>query len=261
MIESRFRIDLSGKKMIYHAHIGSVIERFFNRFVFDWDKRVKHACITNGYGHLFDDDEKVRHKKPRKWHRLPDILDLNHPVFLPPKRTKSFWDEKPLRVVYTFSNLKEGGKINAKRPTAHQEMLRGLHGVKYIPVSDMPFGSAMAIKKTAHVVLDEVYSPYVHLSTLEGAAIGACVVTRFNDYTRDDLNGFLGITGELPFISTNPKLFRGAIETLRDDRKLLRNVAEHGREWMLKNYGTENLLRRYLELYSGAPSKRVRRTT
>lgn len=241
--------------LVYQAHIGSIPERYFQIRPPRWrvDKKVKHSAITNGYGHLFDKDEKMSlvHKQvPRKWGRLADILDLDHPTYRAEPGLRRPVEDGPLRVVYTYSNHKEGAKINAKRPRGHRRLVDGIEGVEFIMVHGRPFEEAMAIKKTAHVVLEECFSPYLHLSALEGAAVGAMVLTKTNAYTRSELSGHVGAPLDAwPFYEASDETLRDTLKHLVANRDLVKEWGQKGYAWMHRHYRPEALLGKYLEFY------------
>jgi len=247
-----WKYDLRGKVKIYHAHIGNIPERFFgtgNRL--KWRKDVAYAGITNGYGHLFDEHER---KHPgRIWGRLPDILDLDHPVYRQDPNLYPDPNADKLRVAYTYSNNREDGKINAKRPKAHARILAGIPGVNYIAICNRPFEEAQAIKASAHVVLEECFTPYLHLSALEGAAMGKPVVTSFNTATMGETSGAVGAPlEEWPFIKADRRSLQEVIERLRDNRDLLAEWGNRGLRWMETYYNAPALLARYEEFYAEA---------
>lgn len=243
LTDHRFKnIDYSKKILVYHAHIGSIPQQFFCPPArFKYDNRVIHASITNGYGHLFDEDEK---NYKRKWHRLPDVLDLNHPTFRPISIRK----EGKLIVSYTYSNHHEGGKINSKRPKAHRKLISGIPGIKFCMLFRRPFEESMALKKASDIVIDELFSPYMHLSSLEGAAVGAMVITNYNEATRKELCDCVGSPiEEFPFFrATKDNIVEVLSGISRDKVRFWGSLA---RNWMEKYYRPELLLRKYLDLY------------
>lgn len=227
------------KRAVYHAHIGDIPQRFFKRQVFKFNPHVRHAVITNGYGRHFD----------KHWGRLPDVLDLDHPVYSPLEG----YDKRgrPLRVVFTYSNRHERGrKINAKCPKATLALVKGMPGVQLRWVHGKPFEVSMAEKQRAHVVLDEVFSPYTHLASLEGAAVGACVLTSYDDATVAELCDYVGAPREsYPFLRVEPSKLRATIARLRDEPEEAIGRGRAAREWMLRYYHQRALLARYLEFY------------
>ncbi len=241
--------ELDKKILVYQAHLGSIPVNYFQSHKFPTDKRVRLAGITNGYGHFFDEDEKVSGGK-RKWGRLPDILDLNHPVFVPQPSLRPAFGAGRLRVVYTYSNNREGGKLNAKRPVAHKRLLKGIPGVTVAYIHKKPFEESMAAKKAAHVVIEECFTPYLHLSALEGAAVGAMVLTNFDHRTMRETSDAVGAPiDEWPFWKVDENNLRKTIELVRDDPKIIVEWGEKGRTWMRKYYSPEALLKKYLEFY------------
>jgi len=254
-IEQRLKVKLDDKVLVYHAHIGNIPERyFFNNRRFHWDERVKHVCITNGYGRLFDEDE-TQHRKGRalhKWGRLPDILDLNHPSYRPwPVLREPYRKGEKLRVIFTYSNNREGDKINAKRPLAHRRLFHRIHGIDFITMAGKPFEEAQALKRTAHVVLEECFTPFLHLSALEGAALGAMILTNFDDYTKRELCTAVGSpVGEFPFYKCTDKTLRAILCKLRDNPDIVNEWGEKAQRWMFKYYRPEQLLERYIGFYT-----------
>ncbi len=248
-----WKYDLRQKVKIYHAHIGNIPDRFFNPrgHRLKWRRDIAYAGITNGYGHLFNEDEK---KNPgRTWGRLPDILDLDHPVYRQDPALYPDPNAEKLRVVYTYSNGREDGKINAKRPKAHAKIFQTIPGVEYVAVCGRPFEEAQAIKASAHVVLEECFTPYLHLSALEGAAMGKPVVTSFDSSTIMETSDAVGAPhGEWPFIKADSKSLRSVIEKLRDDRSLLALVGDRALRWMETYYTAPALLKKYEEFYARA---------
>jgi hypothetical protein len=234
----------SRRPLVHHAHIGDLPQRMFRALGYRPD--VKHACITNGYGRLFDAEEcraRVR------FGRLADPIEIEHPIYRAGADRPA---TGPLRVVYTFSNRAEvGRKINAKSPGATKALVQGLEGVDFHWVNGVGFERSMAEKRWAHVVLDEVFTPYTNLSSLEGAAAGACVVVNFDDYTRNDLCDWLGAPRDsYPFLRVTPETLRGTLEALRDDPREAIERGRAARAWMEKWYGTRRILDRYLEFYA-----------
>lgn len=241
------------KVMAYQAHIGDLVApakskitngRMFTRQV-EYDARVKHACITNGYGRLFDAEER---RTRVKWGRLPDILEIEGPTYRPGNDRPL---AGPLRVVYTFSNRAEvGQKINAKAPEATKALVEGMDGVDFRWVTNVSFERCMDYKRWAHVVLDEVFTPYTNLSSLEGSAAGACVLVNYDDYTLRDLCGYLDADpASLPWIRVTPETLRSTIERLRDHREEAIERGRAARAWMERHYSTRRLLERFLEFY------------
>jgi len=239
--------DRKDKIMVYQGHIGDLASRVFGR-CFDYDKRVKHACITNGYGRIFDEAEKKR-RTPVKWGRLADVLEIDHPLFMPPPEPRPL--DGPLRVVYTFSNrAARGARINAKAPDETKALVQGIKGVDFQWVTNVSFERSMDYKRWAHVVLDEVFTPYTNLSTLEGACAGSCVLVNFDDYTRNDLCDWLGAPREsYPFTKVTPETLRDTIEALRDRPEVALERGRTARAWIERWYGTRRLLERYVEFY------------
>jgi hypothetical protein len=238
-----------GKVLVFQAHIGSIPKNYFIPGRHRYDRRVRHACITNGYGRVFDEEER---RAKVKWGRLPDILDINHPILTPrPDLRPPYPPDGPLRVVFTHSNSHGlGGRINAKAPVETKALLRGIPGVRVKFITGVSFEEAMAEKQSAHVVLDEVFSPFTHLSSLEGPAVGAPVLVNFDDYTSHELCDYLGAPREsIPWVRVTPKTLRSELERLRDHPDEAREIGRKSREWMLRWYSPAALLRRYLEFY------------
>jgi hypothetical protein len=231
---------------VYQGHIGDIPRRLFRPRRFSYSNLVKHASITNGYGRHFDPEKR---KRGVKWGRLGDILDLWHPTYRSCDPGEKF---KRFTVVFTYSNTREPGtKINAKGPKAHRELLKDIKGVDVKIVAGIPFEQSMELKRKAHIVLDEVFSPYTHLSALEGAAAGTCVLTNYDDYTVNDLCGWVGAPKEsYPFQLTTPQTLRAKVEWFRDHVDAALEAGMKARAWMERWYSPEALLRKYLEFYN-----------
>jgi hypothetical protein len=238
----------SCKALVYHAHIGDIPRRLFKSCRFRYHKNVRHACISNGYGRHFDHEQK---RSGVKWGRLPDILDLDHPVYQPNYEERA--KNEKFTVVFTYSNNHEPGrKINAKGPVAHKKLLAPLksEGVDVRLITKLKFEGSMAEKQRAHIVLDEVFSPYTHLSALEGAAAGSCVLTNFDDYTRDDLCRTLGAPPEsYPFVRCNQNNVVKKIRHFRDNPEEAERIGRESRAWMEEYYDQRKLLKLYQEFY------------
>ena len=229
----------SKKALCYHAHIGNVKERFFDTGRFPFLARVGHAMITNGYGRHCD----------KRWGRLPDIIDLHHPLYTPQYEVRP----NKCRVVFTYSNKFEpNAKINAKCPKSTMDRIKGIEGVDFRFLTKVSFEQSMAEKIQAHIVLDEIFSPYTHLSSLEGAAVGACVLVNYDDITVRELCDSVGAPVEsYPFVKVTPDTVRSKIEYFRDNPREREERGRVGREWMLRYYEPTRLLERYLEFYAG----------
>jgi len=229
----------SKKALCYHAHIGNVQQRFFDNRRFSYQKhRVGHAMITNGYG---------RHCK-KEWGRLPDILDIHHPLYTPQYELRP----KKCRVVFTYSNKHEpNSRINAKCPAASKRLLEKVDGVDFHWLHKVSFEESMVEKMASHIVLDELYSPYTHLSSLEGAAVGACVLVNYDQITVRELCDAVGAPREsYPFVKVTPKTVREKIEYFRDNPREREERGRAARDWMEKYYGPEKLLGQYLQFYA-----------
>lgn len=246
--EHPWKVDLKGKILVYHAHIGSIPERYFRKNRnFHYDDRVKHVSIPNGYGRIFDVEEE---RACVKWGRLSDVLDLNHPTFRPSPGLRQPQVPPRLRVVYTYSNHREGGKINAKRPRGHLQLVGKIRDLNFETCSGRSIEESMGFKKSAHVVLEECYTPYIHLSALEGAAVGTMVVTNFDDYTRREVSAYLGAPeAEWPFYHVTPETLASTLEKLKLDPGMVTEWGRRGLEWMRTYYEPRRILEKYLALY------------
>lgn len=236
------------KKLIYMAHIGDIPRRLFRTNRMTYYPHVKHCCITNGYGRLFDAEAR---RAGVPWHRLPDILDLDHPFYKPEYDLRPRI-EKQLEVIFTYSNDREpGSKINAKAPRGTKKSLGDpIEGINWRLVTGLRFEMSMLVKKRAHIVLDEIFSPYTHLSALEGAAVGACVLTNYDDYTVRELCDFVGAPhSSYPFMKVNPENVRRTLEKLRAKPLEVIERGRAARAWMEKYYNQKALLAKYMELY------------
>lgn len=245
MLLEKYHIPRKGKVLIYHAHIGDIPIRYFRSNVFLWDEDVKHCCITNGYGHLFD--EYVNWEKKSHWFRLPDVIDIHHPVFW--RRSDSFRMKGRLHAVFTVSNCREGNKINAKKPRAHRKIFDRIPGVSLRLVRNVSFEESVAEKRVADIVIEEIFSPYLHLSALEGAAVGTPVVTNWTKETEEEVCGSLGIAEPLPFIRVDEDTIVRTLSKIVRSRKHLASAGEKQYQWMRKWYDPERLLGLYESLY------------
>jgi hypothetical protein len=236
------------KRLVYQAHIGDIPRRLFRPRRFTYNRAVRHACITNGYGRHFDREQQ---QSGVAWGRLPDILDLDHPVYRPNPELRRA--NPNFTVVFTYSNRHEpGGKINAKGPLAHRELLKPVaaEGVDVRIITGVKFEQSMAEKQRAHIVLDEVFSPYTHLSALEGAAAGACVLTSYDDYTIRDLCDSVGAPrSSYPFVRVTKQDVAKKILELRGRPDEVAEIGRAARAWMEQYYDHRKLLRMYLDFY------------
>jgi len=236
------------KFCVYHAHIGDLPQRYFASRRVRYHRKVHHACITNGYGRHFDEEWK---RAKVRWGRLPDILDVHHPIYSPSPVPKS---TKKLVVTFTYSNVHERGrKINAKCPKSTLRLIQRIRGVDLRWVHGVSFEESMRHKQAAHIVLDEIYSPYTHLASLEGASVGACVLTSYDDETVRELCECVGAPiDSYPFVRVTPETLARKIEHYRDNKKEAIEIGRRAREWMLRYYSPEALLKKYLQFYGAA---------
>jgi hypothetical protein len=161
--------------------------------------------------------------------------------------------EKQLEVVFTYSNTREpGSKINAKGPRATNKALGApIPGIRWQLMHGLTFDMSMTVKKAAHIVLDEIFSPYTHLSALEGAAVGACVLTSYDEATQKELCNFLDAPiDSYPFMNVTPTNVRMKIERLRERPSEVIDRGMAARAWMEKYYHHKKLLAKYMELYT-----------
>ena len=245
----KWKCNLKNKRLVFQAHIGSIPDNYFhmNR-KFAWDKRVRHASIPNGYGRIFDKVTADSNGK-RVWYRLSDVLDLSHPVYAPNNSLRFPMEYVPMKVVYTYSNHREGSKINAKRPLGHMRLLKQAK-VNYEMCTGRSFEFAMALKKTAHVVLEEIFTPYLHLSALEGLAVGAMVLTNFDAYTKREVCEFLDASErEWPFYYVTPDTIVKELIKLKHEPEIVREYGKKGREWILKYHEPKRILEKFIRFY------------
>ncbi|UCG53531.1 MAG: hypothetical protein JSW58_08235 [Candidatus Latescibacterota bacterium] len=155
-----------------------------------------------------------------------------------------------MRVVYTYSNQREGEKINAKRPRAHQRIVQRVRGIDFEMCYGESFEYSMSLKKSAHVVLEEVFSPFLHLSALEGALVGAMVLTKFDSYTKREVSRYLGAPErEWPFYYVTEKTLGKELERLRHEPEEVADWGRRGQEWMAKYHDPKRTLGKFLEFY------------
>jgi hypothetical protein len=106
----------------------------------------------------------------------------------------------------------------------------------------------MALKKQAHLGVDEITTGSYHLSALEYASLGVpCFANTdsLTDKVVKDLTGCL----EVPWIKASHDSFETILRGLIRNKEHLLDAGVKTREWMISNWSPDKLKPHYTSMY------------
>lgn len=185
---------------------------------------------------------------PSDWTLVPNIIFTEDMELIPFKHRERV-------ICYTpsnrFCNDPRYGQLNRPEkpnPKGWEYTLRALRGLPLKIYESLPVEECLCKKADAVLAVDEVVTPMYHRSGLEFLALGVPCIESFDERSESDL---LKITGakKNPFIRATPKNLRNIVEEWYTDRDRCRERAAEVREWMLKYWTAEEMIKRFVEIY------------
>lgn len=183
---------------------------------------------------------------PEKSFVVPNCVDILDPAYLPISRSIN---GAPV-VSYAPSNANMKGwddkSYDLVAPILKRMKLEGR--IQYQFIFKKPHSEAMALKKLAHIGIEEVSTGSYHMSGLEYLALGVaciCHIDKLTEATVKDLTGCY----KLPFIEATKSNFRSTLIRLIEDRGYQANAGISSREWMEQYWHPKKLVNHYKSMY------------
>ncbi len=177
------------------------------------------------------------------------------PNFVPEDAAGYFPSDAPPETDVFFSHTKTVGAFedrwNTKAAPEVAALLRELgrrRGVTADIVTGLPLAEALARKRRAKIVLDDLASGSYHLTGLEGLAMAKPVLSFLDGRCLELLAAFAG-TAACPFVNVRLEDAGPAIEALLDDPEAARDIGAMGREWLCRRWSAASRVAFYLDAY------------
>jgi hypothetical protein len=187
---------------------------------------------------------------PREWPELsfvvPNVVDIFDPTYIgrqDPEASKPMVSFAP-----SNSNMKLwNNKGYAETHPVLQDLKR--HGlIHYNLVTQQPHNITMAMKRDAHIGIDEIVTGSYHMSSLEYLALGAVCFAKLDEQCERVLKDLTG-SANLPWTHAEPKSLKRIItEIVRS--KSWREKGSEARAWMETFWSPEVLVKHYEDMYS-----------
>lgn len=126
------------------------------------------------------------------------------------------------------------------------ERLKQRHSVELTLIESMPHEEAMAAKRRADIVVDQVADLGgwgYGMSSVESLALGLPTCTLM----RPEMEAFLP---DHPFINVTADNLEAELEALATDPKLRKKLGNKGREWVVRRHGIEKVVEALLGYWS-----------
>lgn len=168
---------------------------------------------------------------------LPNCISIDDPTFMPAEKPEE------LVIVYTPTSRsqKPGDWANKgynETVTALRRIERDYRGqVRVFLLQNRPYEEVMAVRRRAHIVIDECATGSYHTTTLEGLSCGAATICRIDDLTQEALNRLLpGKQVRLPVLNTTLIELEERLRVLVENRATTEEIGASSRAWMQTNY-------------------------
>ncbi|KHK03768.1 glycosyltransferase [Desulfovibrio sp. TomC] len=183
---------------------------------------------------------------PRAW-VVPNFVPEDEPGYQPA--------DGPPDVDVFFSHTKTVGAFedrwNTKAAPETAALLGQLgrdHGIASDIVSGLPLAKALARKRRARIVLDDLASGSYHLTGLEGLAMAKPVLAFLDGRCLELLAAFAG-TPRCPFVNVRLEEAGPAIRALLADPEAATAVGLAGRDWLTSHFSARTRVAYYVEAY------------
>ncbi len=183
---------------------------------------------------------------PEKSFVVPNCVDIFDPAYVPERRSIN---GAPI-VSYSPSNANMKGwddkSYDIVSPILKRMKLEGR--IQYQFIFKKPHVETMALKRTAHIGVEEVSTGSYHMSGLEYLSLGVaciCHIDALTEATVKDLTGAY----ELPFVEATKTTFKSALVKLIEDRGYQASAGINSREWMERYWNPKKLVEHYRSMY------------
>ena len=226
------RLDLLKKKVwVFQWHGAQIwpFERVWHREDY---KHVKFAHIGQGWNRdKFFAEFDIR--------ILPNLVSMTDEIHQPLK-----WEEREEKVAFSPSTRSKT-VVNKK---GVDEVELACKDVNLEVINNVTFEECLRLKRNSILGIDEVVTPYYHLSGLEFLSQGTACVCSHDSFTSKILKEATG-SETVPFLNANTGNLKELVHGVLADQGLLRSVGEESRLWMEEYYHPKDILSRYLNYY------------
>lgn len=177
------------------------------------------------------------------------------PNFVPEDEEACRPADAPASVDVFFSHTKTVGAFedrwNTKGAPETIALLAELgrrRGVTADVVTGVPLADALARKRRARVVVDDLATGSYHLTGLEGLAQGKPVLSYLDNRCLELLAAFAG-TSACPFVNVRLEDAGPVIEGLLADPAAAADIGARGRDWLCRHFSAASRVAYYLEVY------------
>ena len=178
---------------------------------------------------------------------VPNFVPEDEPDYRP--------DDAPPAVDVFFSHTKTTGAFedrwNTKGAPETRALLAALGatgGCSSDCVSDLPLAQALARKRRAKIVVDDLASGSYHLTGLEGLAMAKPTLSFLDGRCLELLAAFAG-TSRCPFINVRLEDAGPVLRALLADPCAAADVGLAGRDWLLAHFSAKTRVAYYVEAY------------
>jgi len=178
---------------------------------------------------------------------VPNFVPENDPAYLPsgdppdldvffsPTKAMSAWEDR-----WSTKGMPEA--------SAMLERVASGTGCWTRVVTGLPLREALALKRRSRIVLDDLVTGSYHLTGLEGAAQGKCVLSFLDERSLMLLRRFSG-SEEHPFLNVRLEDAEAVLRELLADAGEADAAGKRARAWMERHWREERMVRHYEEAY------------
>ena len=184
----------------------------------NWEMLWKYASIR-----------QPLHEKEYKIPGLPNLIDPDE--YYPQRRTGK------VKIAFAPTTRLPVGQPNSKgyhEVRAVLNQVAGERDVEIVWIEGRPYEENLRMKRTAHILIDDVVTGNWHRTSLEGCCFGCAV---------------MNATTRLPFVYATLATLKDRLLWLIDDPVTMRDFQERARMWVLKNWHPIDLSKEYENAY------------
>ena len=173
-----------------------------------------------------------------KW--MPNILDLSQIPYVP-------FNERNNTHITIMGSKNDTRRVNQLIDISFKYLQ------KYFPFTysffdEIPRGEALKMRSTTSITIDNTTQGFTGMWGWEALAMGQALMARLSDRTWD---AYAGLGGMPPIINVeNIDDVAHIVTLLIDQRSNLESLCQISRDWALKNYNEERLVKLYVDEYA-----------
>jgi hypothetical protein len=223
-----------GKKIIFHFHGGPL--QLNPGYWVDECKRVGARILKCDPYSMIEGAE---------W--IPNILDIDE-IPHKPFSERNLADPRGLPFVSIMGGLDDTRRIN-RLIRESLEYLRQFFQFDYGFFGTVPRAMALTARSNYQISIDNTTQGFIGMWGWESLALGQALIARFHP---DVLSAYEELGPEIPvYDANNIDDVACILRMLFEDPEELRDACRLSREWMLKYYHAERLVKRYVDAYAG----------